>query len=214
VHKAVAADFLPKLEAKFAGRVKLHADERAFDILKKVVSTGSTTELLPATDADFGNEYLDYECCIKVVDSIEEAIEYILANPDSSENIFSEKSDNLNLPNAKNFIGKWNCPCCTYENNGLEKCEMCETKIPEDIYNKFLNNYTKGIPNEKKPEPKKEEKKEIKEVKGEKKDLNLMEDNDVVYKDVLIKNIHITYDPYNSDPFCPFVLVAILFNYV
>ena len=158
------------------------------------------------------------EACIKALkekkNNFEEAIEYILANPDSSENIFSEKSDNINLPNSKNFIGKWSCPCCTYENNGLEKCEMCETKIPDEMYNKFLNNYTKGIPNEKKPEPKKEEKKEIKEVKGEKKDLNLMEDNDVVYKDVLIKNIHITYDPYNSDPFCPFVLVAILFNYV
>lgn len=98
VHKAVAADFLPKLEAKFAGRVKLHADERAFEILKKVVSTGSTTELLPATDADFGNEYLDYECCIKVVDSIEEAISYINShNTKHSESIISESRANTRL---------------------------------------------------------------------------------------------------------------------
>lgn len=98
VHKAVAADFLPKLEAKFAGRVKLHADERAFDILKKVVSTDSTTELLPATDADFGNEYLDYECCIKVVDSIEEAISYINShNTKHSESIISESRANTRL---------------------------------------------------------------------------------------------------------------------
>ena len=98
VHSKVAADFLPKLEAKFAGRVKLHADERAFDILKKVVSTGSTTELLPATDADFGNEYLDYECCVKVVDSIEEAISYINShNTKHSESIISESRANTRL---------------------------------------------------------------------------------------------------------------------
>lgn len=98
VHKAVAADFLPKLEKTFAGRVKLHADERAFDILKKVVSTDSTTELLPATDADFGNEYLDYECCIKVVDSLEEAISYINShNTKHSESIISESRANTRL---------------------------------------------------------------------------------------------------------------------
>ena len=98
VHSKVAADFLPKLEAKFAGRVKLHADERAFEILKKVVSTGSTTELLPATDADFGNEYLDYECCIKIVDSIEEAISYINShNTKHSESIISESRANTRL---------------------------------------------------------------------------------------------------------------------
>jgi glutamate-5-semialdehyde dehydrogenase len=98
VHSKVAADFLPKLEAIFAGRVKLHADERAFDILKKVVSTDSTTELLPATDADFGNEYLDYECCIKVVDSLEEAISYINShNTKHSESIISESRANTRL---------------------------------------------------------------------------------------------------------------------
>ncbi len=97
VHKAVAEAFLPKLEAKFAGRVKLHADERAFEILKKVVSTGSTT-MLPATDADFGNEYLDYECCIKVVDTIEEAISYINShNTKHSESIISESRANTRL---------------------------------------------------------------------------------------------------------------------
>ena len=89
VHKAVAADFLPKLEAKFAGRVKLHADERAIKHLK---------DAIPATDADFGNEYLDYECCIKVVDSIEEAISYINShNTKHSESIISESRANTRL---------------------------------------------------------------------------------------------------------------------
>ena len=35
VHSAVAAKFLPMLEKTFAGRVKMHADERAYEILKK-----------------------------------------------------------------------------------------------------------------------------------------------------------------------------------
>lgn len=89
VHKAVAEAFLPKLEAKFAGRVKLHADERAIKYLK---------DAIPATDADFGNEYLDYECCIKVVDSIEEAISYINShNTKHSESIISESRANTRL---------------------------------------------------------------------------------------------------------------------
>ena len=89
VHSKVAADFLPKLEAKFAGRVKLHADERAIKYLKSAI---------PATDADFGNEYLDYECCIKVVDSIEEAISYINShNTKHSESIISESRANTRL---------------------------------------------------------------------------------------------------------------------
>lgn len=103
VHSKVAADFLPKLEAKFAGRVKLHADERAYKILKNTVvecpqGGRIETTLLPATDADFGNEYLDYECCIKVVDSIEEAISYINShNTKHSESIISESRANTRL---------------------------------------------------------------------------------------------------------------------
>ena len=89
VHKAVAGDFLPKLEAKFAGRVKLHADDRAIKYLKDAVA---------ATEEDFGNEYLDYECCVKVVDSIEEAISYINShNTKHSESIISESRANTRL---------------------------------------------------------------------------------------------------------------------
>jgi glutamate-5-semialdehyde dehydrogenase len=89
VHSKIVADFLPKLEATFAGRVKLHADERAIKYLKNAV---------PATETDFGNEYLDYECCVKVVDSIEEAISYINAhNTKHSESIISESRANTRL---------------------------------------------------------------------------------------------------------------------
>ena len=156
------------------------------------------------------------DSCINILkkkkNNFDEALEYLLNNPDYSDNTLSSKNNSGGGLNGKDFIGKWACPQCTYDNAGVEKCEMCEGKIPEDIYEKFLNNYTKGIPNEKKEEPKINEKKEIQEE--EQRNKNLMEDDEVVYKDVLIKNIHICYEPYGSDPFAPFVLVAILFNYV
>ena len=98
VHKAVAEKFLPKLEKTFAGRVKMHADERAYEILQNAVVELVETTIVPATDADFGNEYLDYECCIKVVDSIEEAISYINShNTKHSESIISESRANTRL---------------------------------------------------------------------------------------------------------------------
>ena len=104
VHSKIAADFLPKLEAIFAGRVKLHADERSYKILKNtVVEPVETTAdhealVVPATENDFGNEYLDYECCIKVVDSLEEAISYINShNTKHSESIISESRANTRL---------------------------------------------------------------------------------------------------------------------
>ena len=97
VHSAVAAKFLPMLEKTFAGRVKLHADERAYAILESP-SRASGTTLFQATDEDFGNEYLDYECCIKTVDSIEEAIEYINThNTKHSESIISQSRANTKL---------------------------------------------------------------------------------------------------------------------
>ena len=97
IHSAVAAKFLPMLEKTFAGRVKLHADERAYAILESP-SRASGTTLFQATDEDFGNEYLDYECCIKTVDSIEEAIEYINThNTKHSESIISQSRANTKL---------------------------------------------------------------------------------------------------------------------
>lgn len=109
VHSKVAAEFLPKVAATFAGRVKLHADEKSYEILSKCVVANRTTgvpelvegpqtTLLPATEEDFGNEYLDYECCIKVVDSIEKAINYINThNTKHSESIISESRANTRL---------------------------------------------------------------------------------------------------------------------
>ena len=156
----------------------------------------------------------DKEQCIKALkekkNNLEEALEYIFNNPINVETKVQKPS--------QNFIGKWSCPMCTYDNVVVDKCEMCQNPIPEELYEKFLNDYTKV--NKEKEKEKKEEKKEEKKKEEEKekikddRDLNLMEDNNIVFKDVLIKNIHIIYDPYSNDPFAPFMLVAILFDCV
>ena len=154
--------------------------------------------------------------CIKALkekkNNLEEALEYIFSNP---MNIEPKIESNKKAPN--NFIGKWSCPACTFDNTGGEKCEICETKIPEEIYEKFLNNYTKEVKEKEKKEEKKEEKKieiEKEKIKKEDRNLNLMENDNIIFKDVLIKNIYIIYDPYSNDPFAPFILIAILFDCV
>ena len=95
VHKKMLQEFLPLLAKTFDGRVKIHADEQSFSILKNYVAS----ELLfQATEDDFGNEYLDFACCIKTVDSTEDAISYINShNTKHSESIITESRANARL---------------------------------------------------------------------------------------------------------------------
>lgn len=98
VNKNIADKFLPMLAKKFDGRVKFHADEYSFNLL----SGTANTSVEKATDEDFGNEYLDYECCIKTVENIEEAISYINRhNTKHSESIITESRANAKLFQAK-----------------------------------------------------------------------------------------------------------------
>ena len=98
VNKKIADKFLPMLAKKFDGRVKFHADEYSFNLL----SGTANTSVEKTTDEDFGNEYLDYECCIKTVENIEEAISYINRhNTKHSESIITESRANAKLFQAK-----------------------------------------------------------------------------------------------------------------
>lgn len=86
VHKGIAKTFLPMLEKTFNGRVKMHADKIAQKYLKNSIA---------AAEEDFGKEYLDYECCIKIADSIEDAVSYINThNTKHSECIITESREN------------------------------------------------------------------------------------------------------------------------
>lgn len=69
VHNAVREAFLPKLKEALAKKhVELRGDERVCEILG---------ECTPATEEDYGTEYLDYILSLKTVDSLEEAIAHI-----------------------------------------------------------------------------------------------------------------------------------------
>ncbi len=67
VHTSVAAEFLPRAAAALAG-VELVGDERARSI---VASIG------PATEEDFGREFLDLRMSVAVVGSLDEAIAHV-----------------------------------------------------------------------------------------------------------------------------------------
>lgn len=98
VHKAAAQKFLPMLLKTFAGRVKLHADESSYEILKQCDFTNTAETLIPAVPDDFDTEYLDYECSIKTVESVEEAITFINQhNTKHSESIVTENRKNAVL---------------------------------------------------------------------------------------------------------------------
>ncbi|MCM1045432.1 MAG: glutamate-5-semialdehyde dehydrogenase [Candidatus Gastranaerophilales bacterium] len=68
VHSAVRERFLPML-AQALESVELRGDERIREILGE--------QCAPATEEDYGREYLDYILSLKTVDSLEEAIEHI-----------------------------------------------------------------------------------------------------------------------------------------
>lgn len=70
VHKAVAKTFLPQLEEAITKvhAVEFRADDKALAIFKKAVA---------ATDEDYGTEFLDYVMSVKLVDSVDDAIDWV-----------------------------------------------------------------------------------------------------------------------------------------
>lgn len=69
VHSDIAEKFLPQLEELLLQKnVQLRADEQAIKYLKSAT---------PAEEDDWSTEYLDYILAVKVVSSIEEAIDHI-----------------------------------------------------------------------------------------------------------------------------------------
>ncbi len=69
VHRDVREAFLPRLARKLEEKhVELRGDEAVREVL---------TDCTPATQEDYGREYLDYILSIKTVDSVEEAIAHI-----------------------------------------------------------------------------------------------------------------------------------------
>ena len=70
IHKDIIASALPMIAQKLSeANVLMHGDETVCALLPSAV---------PATDEDYGKEYLGYEISIKTVSSIDEAIAHIM----------------------------------------------------------------------------------------------------------------------------------------
>ena len=70
VHKEIAAEFLPKVHARFGGKVELRLDEMAQTIIPGT----------PAGELDFDTEFLDYILAVKCVNDVGEAVAHIAAH--------------------------------------------------------------------------------------------------------------------------------------
>lgn len=69
VHRSVAGRFLPMLKDRLSEKnVEMRGDEASCSLIP---------EMVPATEEDWGTEYLDYILSVKQVDSLEEAIAHI-----------------------------------------------------------------------------------------------------------------------------------------
>ena len=108
VNQNVLEKFLPALEERFAGRVTFHADPDCIGALKSSAQKNGRPDcVVAATDQDYGNEFLDYECVVKSVKDVDDAIEYINAhNTKHSESIVTN-----NRARARAFQSKVDAAC-------------------------------------------------------------------------------------------------------
>jgi len=94
VHRKIAEEFLPMLKKRL--------DEKNVEIRGDEGACGIVPEFVPATEEDWGKEYLDYILSLKIVDSVDEAISHINTyNTGHSESIVT--SDYFN---AQKFLNE------------------------------------------------------------------------------------------------------------
>lgn len=103
VHKDAAKEFLPILKTEMLKKnVELVGCERTREII----------DVAKASEEDWKTEYLDYKLSIKIVDSVEEAIEHINTyGSGHTDSIISNNKENveqfMNLVDSGNVF--WNC---------------------------------------------------------------------------------------------------------
>jgi len=104
VHTDIAQAYLPKMAKELAkAGVEMHCDERALAILKG----DKSLKLVAAVDEDWGKEFLALIAAVKVVDSLDEALEYIEKYTSGhSEAILTEDS-----PSALRFLDEVDAAC-------------------------------------------------------------------------------------------------------
>jgi len=83
VHNQIAPAYLPVIAKEWAkAGVEMHCDKRALAILRQChceqsEATSPALKLVPATDEDWGKEYLSLTAAVKLVNSLDEALEHI-----------------------------------------------------------------------------------------------------------------------------------------
>ena len=89
VHKNIAGQILPELtDMLIKSGVELRYSKEALDIVNR-------SDVKPANEEDFGAEYLDMIMSLKLVENVDEAIEYINNNSTQhSDSIITESIDN------------------------------------------------------------------------------------------------------------------------
>lgn len=99
IHKSVKEKLLPVLAKKLkAKNVEIRGDEEVQALVEGVI---------PATEEDWGTEYLDYIISMKTVSSVEDAIAHINTyNTGHSEAIITE-----NYTNAQKFLDEVDAAC-------------------------------------------------------------------------------------------------------
>ena len=98
IHEDIKETFLPRLaEALKEHQVEIRGDEKV----------RQTISCVPATEEDYGKEYLDYIISMKVVSSLEEAIAHINRyNTKHSEAILTQDEEN-----AQRFLNEVDAAC-------------------------------------------------------------------------------------------------------
>lgn len=106
IHEKIADAFLPKLMKRLAEKnVEVHGDEKVMQIAGEGCMKREL--LVPATEEDWGREYLDYKLSAKTVSSIDEAIAHINQyNTGHSEAIITN-----NYSNAEKFLNEIDAAC-------------------------------------------------------------------------------------------------------
>ena len=104
VHRQVAQAYLPAIAKEWAkAGVEMHCDERAIAILESIPSL----KLVPAVEEDWGKEYLSLKAAIKIVDSLDEALEHIERHSSGhSEAILTE-----DYSSAMRFLNEVDAAC-------------------------------------------------------------------------------------------------------
>lgn len=104
IHSKIADHCLPLVAKEWSNaNVVIHCDQRSLSILK----SDPSLKLVPATEKDWGKEFLDLIAAIKVVDSLDEALDHIdRYGSGHSEAIITE-----NYAGAMRFLNEVDAAC-------------------------------------------------------------------------------------------------------